>query len=268
AAAGQEHEAASRGVEDVAAAPDGQFAVEHVETLIFPVMNMQRRSVLDRGLKDAQGSARGVLRRLQARIVRQPRARRNDIASQEIGHAHMIPGGPGQRGRTFGFSVAAGSNAERILANSARSASVRASGSHGALSAPIPCSAEMDPPSDATKENTASSCRPSAGAAGTMFTCTFPSAPWPKVMTQAPGSPSATTAPTSAASRTHCAAGTETSSLTGTPRNPAASGWRSRYDQSRARSAADSAAAASRSPITPARSPNAPGPDASSSRYA
>jgi hypothetical protein len=90
AAAGQEHEAASRGVEDVAAAPDGQFAVEHVETLIFPVMNMQRRSGLDRGLKDAQGSAGGVLRRLQARIVRQPSAGRDDIASQEIGHAHMM----------------------------------------------------------------------------------------------------------------------------------------------------------------------------------
>ena len=86
AAAGQEHEAAGRGVEGVAAAPDGQFAVEHVETLIFPVMNMQRRSGLDRGLKDAQGPAGGVLRRLQARIVRQPRARRNDITSQEIGH--------------------------------------------------------------------------------------------------------------------------------------------------------------------------------------
>ena len=90
AAAGQEHEAARRGIEGVAAAPNGQFAVEHVETLIFPVMNMQRRSGLDRGLKDAQGSARGVLRRLQARIVRQPRARRDDIASQEIGHGYMM----------------------------------------------------------------------------------------------------------------------------------------------------------------------------------
>jgi hypothetical protein len=64
---------------------------------------------------------------------------------------------PDKRGRTFGFSVADGSSAERILANSPRSASVRASGSHGALSAPMPCSAEMDPPRDATKENTASS---------------------------------------------------------------------------------------------------------------
>ena len=122
----------------------------------------------------------------------------------------------------------AGSNAERIRPNSLRSASVLASGSHLALSAPIPCSAEMDPPSDATKENTASSCRPSAAAAGTMFTCTFPSATCPNVTTLAPGSTSATTAGTEDASRTHCAAGTETSSLTGTPRNPAASGCRSR----------------------------------------
>jgi hypothetical protein len=53
-------------------------------------MDMQRRSGLDRGLKDAQGPARGVLRRLQARIVRQPRARRDDISSQEIGHGHMM----------------------------------------------------------------------------------------------------------------------------------------------------------------------------------
>jgi hypothetical protein len=90
AAAGQEHEAASRSIEGVAAAPNGQFAIEHVETFIFPVMNMQRRSALDRGLEDAQGAAGGVLRRLQAQIVRQPRARRNDIASQEIGHGHMI----------------------------------------------------------------------------------------------------------------------------------------------------------------------------------
>src|SRR5580704_1194792 len=59
AAAGQEHEAASRGIEGVAAAPNGQFSIEHVEALVFPVMNVQRRSGLDRGLKDAQGSARG-----------------------------------------------------------------------------------------------------------------------------------------------------------------------------------------------------------------
>ena len=85
----------------------------------------------------------------------------------------------GNRGRTCGFSVPAGSNAARILANRARSAALRASGSQRAFSAPIPCSAEIDPPSDATKESTASSCRPSAGAAGTMFTCTLPSATWP-----------------------------------------------------------------------------------------
>ena len=60
------------------------------KTLIVPVMDMKRRSGLDRGLKDAQGPACGVLRRLQARIVRQPRARRDDISSQEIGHGHMM----------------------------------------------------------------------------------------------------------------------------------------------------------------------------------
>jgi hypothetical protein len=121
-----------------------------------------------------------------------------------------------------------GSNAPRILAKSERSASVRAKCSHGAFSAPMPCSAEMEPPSDATKENTAPSCRPSAAVAGTMFTCTLPSATCPNVITRAPGSAAPTTAATSDASRTQCAAGTETSSLIGTPRNPAASGWRSR----------------------------------------
>jgi hypothetical protein len=60
-----------------------------------------------------------------------------------------------KRGRTCGFSVPEGSNAARILANSARSAGLRASSSHCALSAPIPCSAEIEPPSEATKENTA-----------------------------------------------------------------------------------------------------------------
>jgi len=124
--------------------------------------------------------------------------------------------------------VPAGSNAARILANSARSASLRASGSQRAFSAPIPCSAEMDPPSDATSESTASSCRPSACAAGTTFTCTLPSATCPYPMTVASGSTAATAPATSLASRTHCGAGTETSSLIGTPRNPAASGCRSR----------------------------------------
>src|ERR1700749_4755332 len=47
----------------------------------------------------------------------------------------------------------------------------------------------------------------------------------------------------------HGAAGTETSSLAGTPRSLAASECRSRYDHSRARSAAASPTAASRSPI-------------------
>ena len=109
----------------------------------------------------------------------------------------------------MGFRVAAGSSAERILANSARSASVRASGSQGAFRAPMPCSAEMEPPRDATKENTAFSWRPSAGAAGTMFTCTLPSATWPKVMTIAPGSTPVTTAAAPEASRTHCAAASQ-----------------------------------------------------------
>ena len=62
-----------------------------------------------------------------------------------------------QRGSTCGFSVPAGSNAARIRANRPRSAADRASGSQRALSAPMPCSAEIEPPSDATKENTASS---------------------------------------------------------------------------------------------------------------
>ena len=63
AAAGQEHEAASQGVEGVVTAPDGQFAAEHVEALVFPVMDVQRRPGPDPGLKDAQGSAGGALRR-------------------------------------------------------------------------------------------------------------------------------------------------------------------------------------------------------------
>ena len=69
AAAGQEHEAAGWSVEGVAAAADRQFAGEHVEALIFLVMDMQRRPGFDGGLKDAEGSAGGMLRRLQARIA-------------------------------------------------------------------------------------------------------------------------------------------------------------------------------------------------------
>ena len=68
---GQEHEAARRGVEGVAAAADGQLAVQEVEALIFAVMDMQRRPGADAGLKDAQGTARRVPRRLQARVARQ-----------------------------------------------------------------------------------------------------------------------------------------------------------------------------------------------------
>jgi len=58
------------------------------------------------------------------------------------------------------------------------------------------------------------------------------------MITVAPGSTARTTAPASLASLTHCAAGTDTSSFSGTPRNPAASGWRSRLAHSLARSAA------------------------------
>jgi hypothetical protein len=90
AAAGQEYEAACWSVEGVAAAADGQFAAEYVEALIFPVMDMQRRPGFDGGLKDAQGSASGILRRLQARIARHAGARGNDIASQEVGHGYII----------------------------------------------------------------------------------------------------------------------------------------------------------------------------------
>ena len=86
AAAGKEHEAAGQGVEGVVTAPDGQFAAEHVEALVFPVMDVQRRPGPDPGLKDAHGSAGGALRRLQARIARQARVRRNGIAGQEVGH--------------------------------------------------------------------------------------------------------------------------------------------------------------------------------------
>jgi hypothetical protein len=121
-----------------------------------------------------------------------------------------------------------GSNAARIRANSARSAAVRASGSHCAFNAPMPCSAEMEPPSEATNGSSAFSWRPSAAPPGTMFTCRLPSATWPKVMTTAAGSTAVITAAACDASRTHCAAGTETSSLIGMPISPAASGCRSR----------------------------------------
>src|SRR6516165_9673651 len=88
-------------------------------------------------------------------------------------------GSPCHRGSTCGLSIPSGSNADLIRAKSARSASDRTSGSQRAFSAPTPCSAELDPPSEATKPNTASSCRPSASAAGTTLTCRFPSATCP-----------------------------------------------------------------------------------------
>jgi hypothetical protein len=98
------------GVEGVAAAADGQFACEHVETLIFLVVDMQRRPGTDGGLKDAQGSTGGVVRRLQARFACHAGVRGNDIASQEVGHGYMIaprpawvPGfAPGCEGRRQG----------------------------------------------------------------------------------------------------------------------------------------------------------------------
>ena len=80
------------------------------------------------------------------------------------------------RGRMCGLSVPAGSSADRIRAKRSSSAGDLASPSHGARSAPMPCSAEMEPPRLATKDRTASSCRPSAGAAGTMLMWTLPSA--------------------------------------------------------------------------------------------
>jgi hypothetical protein len=49
-------------------------------------MHMQRRPGADAGLKDAQGAARRLPRRLQAGIVRQADASRNHIADQEVGH--------------------------------------------------------------------------------------------------------------------------------------------------------------------------------------
>jgi hypothetical protein len=53
-------------------------------------MDVQRRPGPDGGLKDAQGSAGGMLRRLQARIARHAGARGNNIASQEVGHGYII----------------------------------------------------------------------------------------------------------------------------------------------------------------------------------
>src|SRR5262249_13301549 len=61
-----------------------------------------------------------------------PRKRR-DARRRHAGGGGLgggAPRRPDKRGRMFGLSVADGSSAERILANSARSASVRASGSH------------------------------------------------------------------------------------------------------------------------------------------
>src|SRR5216110_1672661 len=51
------------------------------------------------------------------------------------------------------------------------------------------------------------------------------------MITRAPESASATTPATSEASRTHRAAGTETSSFSGTPMNPAASACRERHPE-------------------------------------
>lgn len=45
----------------LAAAADRQFAVEHVEALVLAVMDMQRRSGVDAGLKNAERPAGGVL---------------------------------------------------------------------------------------------------------------------------------------------------------------------------------------------------------------
>src|SRR5690348_6161041 len=53
-------------------------------------MDVQRRPGPDRGLKDAQGSACGVLRCLQAGIAGHAGAGRDDIAVQEVGHGYMI----------------------------------------------------------------------------------------------------------------------------------------------------------------------------------
>ena len=93
APAGQEDETARRGAEGVALTADGWLAVQHVEAFILAVVDMQGRSGPDAGLKDAQGSARRRLRRLQTWIACQARASRNHIAGQDVGHEiHHHPG--------------------------------------------------------------------------------------------------------------------------------------------------------------------------------
>lgn len=79
------------------AAADGELAVQNVEALILTVMHMQRRLAADADLKDAQGTAGGVPRRLQAGISCQAGASRNHIPSQEVSHGYMITPVP-QRG--------------------------------------------------------------------------------------------------------------------------------------------------------------------------
>jgi hypothetical protein len=82
---------------------DGQFAVEHVEALVFTVMDVQRRPGFDHGLEDAQGSARGVPRGLHTRIVGHASTGREDIACQEVGHEYMITAELRGRGGDDGF---------------------------------------------------------------------------------------------------------------------------------------------------------------------
>ena len=87
---GQEDKTARCGGEGVAAAADGQLALQDVEALILAVMDMQGRPGPDAGLQDAQGPARRTLRRLQAWIACQVGATWNHIASPEVGHGSMI----------------------------------------------------------------------------------------------------------------------------------------------------------------------------------
>jgi len=91
AAPGQEDKAARCVVEGVAAAADGQFAVQDVEALIFAVVDMQRRPGADTGLKDTQSSACRMPRCLQARIVREGSDQRS-VAAQMSVHELRVSG--------------------------------------------------------------------------------------------------------------------------------------------------------------------------------
>lgn len=102
---GQEDETARRRVKDVAAAADGQLAVQDVEALVFALMDMRWRPGLDAGLKDAQYSARRPARRLKPWTARQAGPSRDHIARQELSHG--IRDQPAQAGTGRRFVTAA-----------------------------------------------------------------------------------------------------------------------------------------------------------------